>query len=188
MNGQSVDAWCSTYWNTTKGTRVVTISTCLSSVSASACAAAPSLQTILTIGDFNLTTGYWSCLPVLANALVATSLTTCGKTLTVNSWVFNAQPPTVVTVGTGGTATCGSGSKPVEISGSGFANVTSVYFLWVGGARTNQVFTVTSPLTVKSSGTIIDTCTPVAGSGLGPTNVVVTTPSGVAFGTTNYSY
>ena len=150
------------------------------------CAASPLLQTVVRIGDFIPSSGINECVPSTSPAAVA--VTGCGTNLVVNSWVFNPLPPTVSNVAIAGTATCTLPSTPVEITGTGFNNVTSVYFVLVGGALSNRVFPVVSGLTVKSSGTIIDTCTPASGSGAGPTNVVVVTPSGSAFGSTNYSF
>lgn len=92
-NPQSVSSWCSTQWTISTGTRVVTISTCLASVTlGSACAASPLLRTIVTIGDVDTTTGLKSCAPVKLTAttdLQSRSGTTCGWTLAVNSWTFN---------------------------------------------------------------------------------------------------
>ncbi len=185
--GQTVDAWCSTRWTpSAQTTRVVTISTCLSSVSAATCAANPLLQTVVSIGDIIPSSGINECVPSASPIDVA--LTGCGTKLVLNSWVFTPQPPTVSNVASAGTATCTSPSRSVEITGTGFNNVSSVYFVLVGGAPSNRVFPVTAALTVKSSGTIIDTCTPASGSGAGPTHVVVVTPSGSAFGSTNYSF
>src|SRR5579863_5286718 len=56
-NGHVVDAWCSTTWTHDAGTppnslvRTVTIDSCLSSKSASVCAANPLLQAVVQIGD-----------------------------------------------------------------------------------------------------------------------------------------
>jgi hypothetical protein len=80
VNAQIVDAWCSTVWTpTSAATRVVTISTCLSSVSVTACAAHPALQAVVTFGDYP--PGYSA--PNSGQCQVY-----CGTSMTVNSWVW----------------------------------------------------------------------------------------------------
>lgn len=181
LNGQSVDAWCSTSWTTgSTESRVDTISVCLSTVSAANCAQTPLLQVIATFGDFEKTTGISSCSP--QSTAMSSTTTTCGTTMTINSWAFGQAPPTVNAV-VDGTVSCASG-KPIQIQGSGFTGASAVTFVLTTGMSTNQVFTASSFTTLSDS--VINACTPSVGSGAA--YVVVSTPAGSsAFGPT-YSY
>jgi hypothetical protein len=82
IDGYSMNVWCSTVWQPTSGdTRVVTFSTCLSSVSAAACAANPYLQVVVTYDDY----------PPGGAAAVAgpcTDWNWCGQGMTVDSWIW----------------------------------------------------------------------------------------------------
>lgn len=81
INGYTMSAWCSTVFNpTSTATRVVTFSVCLSTASASACAASPLLQAVVTFDDYPATGG-------VVNSGACT--TTCGETMTINSWLWN---------------------------------------------------------------------------------------------------
>jgi len=181
LNGQSVDAWCSTSWTTgSLESRVVTIAICLSTVSAANCAVTPLLQVIASFGDFEKTTGISSCSPVATP--VDSKTTTCGTTMTIASWAFSPVPPVVSGV-VDSSFSCSAG-KPVQIQGSGFNGTSSVTFILTTGANTNQVYPASSFVT--ASDVAINACTPSAGSG--KAYVVVTTSAGSsAFGTT-YSF
>jgi hypothetical protein len=82
IDGYSMNTWCSTVWNPTSGqTRVVTFSTCLSSLTAVNCAASPYLQAVVTYDDY----------PPGGAAAVAgpcTDWNWCGQGMTVNSWIW----------------------------------------------------------------------------------------------------
>lgn len=82
IDGYSMNVWCSTVWNPTSGdTRVVTFSTCQSTVSATACAASPYLQVVVTYDDY----------PPGGAAAVAgpcTDWNWCGQGMTVDSWIW----------------------------------------------------------------------------------------------------
>lgn len=171
LNGESVDAWCTTRWHSgAAASRVVTISVCRSDVGASECAVTPLLQAIVTFGDYNATTGIAACEPVTTT--VSSSTTTCGTTMKIVSWVFAATPPVVTSV-TAGAQSCGT-TKPVVVQGTGFSDATAVSFVMTSGAASNQVYAASS-FTVDSS-TQIEACTPNVGSG--SAYVVVTTASG----------
>ena len=76
----SVDmsAWCSTVWTpSSASTRVVTISTCLSSESAATCAANPYLQAIVVFDDYP---------PGLSAPNPNACVVYCGTGMTVSSW------------------------------------------------------------------------------------------------------
>ena len=82
IDGYSMNVWCSTVWNPTSAdTRVVTFSTCASTVTATQCAAAPYLQVVVTYDDY----------PPGGAAAVAgpcTDWNWCGQGMTVDSWVW----------------------------------------------------------------------------------------------------
>ncbi len=82
IDGYSMNVWCSTVWQPTSGdTRVVTFSTCQSTVSAAACAASPYLQVVVTYDDY----------PPGGAAAVAgpcTDWNWCGQGMTVDSWIW----------------------------------------------------------------------------------------------------
>ncbi len=181
LNAQSVDAWCATQWTTgATQSRTVTISVCLSTLSAGACAAAPLLQVIATFGDFEKTTGIASCSPV--TTAVSSATTTCGTTMVVNSWAFGATPPAVTSV-IDVSGSCGAG-KAIQITGSQLTGATAVSFVLTTGLATNQVYSASSFSVV--SDTTIHACTPSVGSG--SAYVVVTSPAGSsAYGPT-YAY
>lgn len=157
LNGQSVDTWCTTSWTLGTDTgRVVTISTCLSSISAANCSQSPLLQAIVTFGDFEKNYGSATC-----NPLPTPIPTHCGTTMTINTWAFGVTPPTVTSL-TAGTASCSSGS-PVNIRGTNLTRTSSVNFLnssppwWP-----NETVIAALSYTVVSS-TLITACTPSPG-------------------------
>ena len=175
LNGQSVDAWCSTSWTIgISESRVVTISICLSSVSATSCASTPLLGVIATFHDFEKSTGISTCSPK--------STTNCGTTMTIDSWVFSPVRP-VVTGVVDSSFTCGSG-KPVQIQGSNFTGATSVSFISTSGVSSDLVYPASSFVTV--SDTSIHACTPSVGSGTA--YVVVTTSAGSSAFSATYSF
>ncbi len=185
--GQTVAAWCSTRFTPgAQVTRVVTISTCLSSVVAQACVLAPRLQSIVSFSDYLPNKGTFGCTGFLNP--VSISITGCGTTMNILSWAFEVHPPTVGPFdNANSTALCIPTSQKIRITGTGFvAGHTVVYFLRIGGALTNQAYVVSPPVTVLGGGTIIDACAPAAVSvtanGTGNSNVVVVTSSGSAFG------
>jgi hypothetical protein len=82
IDGYSMNVWCSTVWSPTSGsTRVVTFSTCQSTVSAAACATSPYLQAVVTYDDY----------PPGGAAAVdgpCTDWNWCGQGMTVDSWIW----------------------------------------------------------------------------------------------------
>jgi hypothetical protein len=172
FNGETVAAWCSTLWLANLGEpsiRLVTISTCLSSTTAAKCAALPLAQTIITVGDFDLSSGSVSCTP-LANA-ASNSGRTCGSTLTIDTWSFGAQPPIVSGASTV-SGSCSSGT-PLSISGQGFTQATGVYFL-LASSLSGDTAIPASSYTINGD-SAISACSP---SGTQTAYAVVVTPSG----------
>ena len=82
IDGNSMNVWCSTVWNPTSGeTRVVTLSTCQSTVTAAGCAANPYLQVVVTYDDY----------PPGGAAAVSgpcTDWNWCGQGMTIDSWAW----------------------------------------------------------------------------------------------------
>jgi len=73
-----MSVWCSTKWNpSSASTRVVTISTCLSSQSAATCSANPYLQAIVVFDDYP---------PGLSAPNPNACVVYCGTGMTVSSW------------------------------------------------------------------------------------------------------
>ena len=154
LNGQSVDSWCTTSWTigTDQG-RVVTISTCLSSVTAANCAQSPLLQAVVAFGDFQKGYGFTAC------GMTPPSWVTCGTTMTINTWAFGVTPPTVTSL-TDGSLGCTVGS-PVNIRGTNFTGTTSVNFLPSSTLASDSVIAASSFTVVSSA--LITACTPTPG-------------------------
>jgi hypothetical protein len=82
IDGYSINVWCSTVWNPTSGdTRVVTFFACLSTVTATQCAASPYLKAVVTYDDYP---------PGGASAVSGpcTDWNWCGQGMTVDSWIW----------------------------------------------------------------------------------------------------
>lgn len=82
IDGYAMTAWCSTLWDpTSAATRIVTISVCQGTVSATSCANSPYLQAVVTYDDY----------PPGGAAPVQGPCTDwgwCGEGLTVDSWTW----------------------------------------------------------------------------------------------------
>lgn len=180
LNGQSVDSWCTTSW--TVGTdqgRVVTISTCLSSVSATNCAQSPLLQAIVSLGDFQRGYGFATC------GLDPRSWVTCGTTMTINTWAFGVSPPAVTSLTTG-SISCPVGS-PVNIRGTNLTGTSSVNFLFLtppATISTDEAISASSYTVISS--TLITACTPTPGGE--NAYVEVMTPNGPSALGPTFSY
>jgi len=83
IDGYTMSSWCSTAWNPTSAqTRVVTISTCKSTVSAAACSANPLLSVVVTYDDYPP----GGAAPISGSCLL---WSWCGEGQTINSWVWS---------------------------------------------------------------------------------------------------
>lgn len=170
----AVDSWCMTRWypdhfasTTGDSLRVVTISTCPATVSATNCASQPLLQAIVSLDD-----GSGACYPI-DNALSTPN--TCGQGLTISHWQFNPTPP-VVTSATTGTFACPSGT-PVLITGTALSIPTHVDFvLPITAGTASPVMAPASSFTPVSD-TTIEACTPTTPSS-SSFDIVVSTPMG----------
>ena len=182
INNQNMYAYCSTHWNpsSVSATRKVTVYVCPSSLSATSCAATPYLQVIATFDDFPVSGGNSTCV-----ADVPTEWTSCGTYMTINSWVYATNPPTLTSfVQTGASPSCGS-TNSFSVYGTGFVSgTTNVYFVsrvqtiqnGIVVSTTLQVLKGTGIVVTNSSGTVATGCLP---AGLtGSQSISVSTPVG----------
>jgi hypothetical protein len=125
----NMSVWCSTAWTpTSSDTRVVTFSTCLSSLSAAACAANPYLQAVVTFDDYP---------PGVSSPTTGQCVAYCGTDVTINSWNWTPSIPSVTgfssTSPTSGPIT---GGTSVTLVGNGFvAGATTVEFVEESGGQ-----------------------------------------------------
>jgi large repetitive protein len=170
-DGVDIAVWCSTAWfPTTATTRVVTISACQATTSNSACAENPILQSVVTFDDYPVGVGE----PSYGQCVVY-----CGAGLTVNSWLLYPTVPAV----TGISPTSGSvtGGGTITITGSGFAEHSTVNFIEEsGGTPTTDNVAISVPSTsVNSSGTQAQATVPCVVEG-STYFVTVSTPTGTS--------
>ncbi len=174
IDGQSMDVWCSTAWNpTSSNTRIVTFSTCLSSVaSAAACAAQPLLQAVVTFDDYPA--------GIVSSPTSAQCVVYCGTGMTVNSWTWSPTLPTVTGINT----TTGpiTGGTSVTITGTGFVSgATSVNFVEgsVTGLTPSSTNVVLHAIPSSVTSTAVSVTTPSVTAGT-TYFVTVTSPSGTS--------
>jgi hypothetical protein len=94
IDNLNVAVWCSTVWTpTSAATRVVTFSACpvTSSETAASCAAAPTLQAVVTFGDYP--PGYSA--PYGGECQVY-----CGTSMTINDWIWSGATVSTTTTTT----------------------------------------------------------------------------------------
>ncbi|MBW4077377.1 MAG: hypothetical protein HIU84_02445 [Acidobacteria bacterium] len=172
LNAQSMSAWCTTRWQPlSTSTRIVTITTCPSSLSASACARAPLLLSVVTFDD------YGSSSSTIGTAQCSVA---CGTAMRIDGWVFDATPPTVTAVTAAGPLCT---TTPMNITGTGFVSgATSVHV--IVDPQSNLVLAATNVNVL--SATSLSACSP---SGTGSGDVTVTTPIGTSLATsTAFNY
>lgn len=173
LNNFTVATWCSAQWNPlSAATRIVTVSTCVSSVSMTAalCAANPLLRAQATFDDYPTPIGSTNC----ARGSVASSTSTCGTGMTINDWAFRVVLPTVSAVVHTVSASCAT--QPVLVTGTGLTNATSVLFTITSGIAGNQVFAASKIVSVTDTSVVA--CAPTTGSGTA--YVTVVTPVGAS--------
>lgn len=178
IDGQTMAVWCSTVWNPASAdTRVVTLSTCLSSVSNVTCAADPYLQAVVTFDDYP--SGGAATSPTTAECVVY-----CGTGMTVDSWALSPTVPTVA-VSSPLSHTTGpiSGGTSVTISGTGFVNgATTINYVEESGGTPvgdNYITTVPASQVTWNSSTSVAAPTPAVTEGT-TYYVTVTTPGGTS--------
>jgi hypothetical protein len=131
--GNQVALWCSTVWNSSAATRVVTVSACLTSAvptpasgssltsiqaAAAQCAATPGLQTVVTFEDYSASNP-----TVNPGVCLSPPNGSCGTGVTINSATSGLTNPTVTALSsTQGPVT---GGTTLTLSGSGFMGGTS---------------------------------------------------------------
>ncbi len=166
LNGQQVAVWCTTRWNPlSESTRVVTFYACQNSRSASNCQASPVLEAAVTFDD------YTSPRRAVSNAECTS---TCGVAMSIDSWVFDAVPPTVSSISPVSGPV--SGGTIITITGTGFVIGATVDF--VGTNLSGNVVLPASAVSVSSSTTLGATVPPLA---VGESYyVTVTTPTGTS--------
>ncbi len=166
LNGQTVSVWCSTRWNPLSAkTRVVTFVACPSSTSVLACAVNPLLEGVVTFDDYPSPRGAVS---------TAQCTSTCGVGMTINSWVFDAVPPTVQSISP--TSGAVAGGSTITVTGTGFINGASVNF--VDTKLGSNVVLAAANVSVLSS-TTLTAVAPALASGASY-YVTVSTPIGTS--------
>ena len=91
FQGQQFNVWCSMVWQPfSSSTRTITYSACPSTVTSTACAAAPTLQAIVTFDDYPPGLGTPDANPVQCKLTHY-----CGQSLTQNSWLWKPTVPSV---------------------------------------------------------------------------------------------
>ncbi len=181
LNNQPMNAWCSTRWSPSSvtTTRRVTIYVCPITFSNSACATTPFLQVIVSFDDYPAAGGSLGC-----NYDNPNEWTTCGTYMTINSWVYATNPPTITQFVPGTAAGC-SGTNSFTIDGTGYVSgSTTVYFVSRITSTNNGVTSTTlqvlkvsgSGITTNSIGTVLSGCLPTGLSGTA--NIIVSTPVG----------
>lgn len=125
-------AYCSTRWQPfSTVTRLLTVSVCPSGIAALDCATSPFLQVRVSFDDYPGSNSNASCLPGYP---LATTLSTCGSQMKLDSWAFGVSPPQV------SSAVASSCSQPVTITGTGFTSASTVSFVSQSGYPQNQIY------------------------------------------------
>lgn len=193
---ETVAAFCSTTWNpSSSSTRVVTVSACIESVSAlndpaqltnlaTACAANPGLQTVVTFDDYsssNPTANPGFCLTPPNG--------TCGYGMTMNSSSSNTTNPTVTALSSTQGPLTGGGT--LTVTGTGFVSNATATNTTVNFVSTNAAANIVLPGTGVNvtSPTSLTVAIPPA-TVLGGYYVVVSTPNGssAAVNASQYTY
>jgi hypothetical protein len=174
-NYPAVAVWCSTLWTpTSAASRVVTIDACLLTikgvaVTATACAAAPALQAVVTFDDYP---------PGLSAPTSVECDVYCGTGLTIDSWVLSPSIPTVSKIkATSGPVT---GGTTITITGTGFVTGSQASFIEEsGGVPSNDNVVLAGTNETVNSPTSMTVVTPSMTSGK-KYFVTVQTPTGTS--------
>lgn len=164
-------AWCSTAWSPTSAlTRTVTISTCLSGVSAPSCALNPLLQAVVTFDDYP---------PGISGPTSAHCVVYCGTSLTITSWLWSPTVPAVTGISNSSGQITGS-TVPTTITGSGFVpGQSTVNFVEESNGSPSSDNTVISVTPATTTTTTITADPPAVTEG-STYFVTVTTPTGTS--------
>ena len=209
INNSSLTAYCSTAWpyDGSNSRRQVTISICPTpaatptSADATKCATAPYLQVVATFDDRPASGSFPNCNnePTYQSSYPTTQWSSCGTFMTINSWVFGTNPPTVAANGfsLGGiTSTCTS-TDSFTLGGTGFiagligtsppTPATKVYFVSNKTVNGSLIMDTTEATSVTvASGSLLAGCVP--NNSPNTANVVVVTPVGESFQVLTVSY
>ncbi len=136
LNNHTFNVWCSTMWNPNgsdslwpafgadkpgSDTRMVTIVTCLSSVSsAAACASSPLLQATVSFDDYP--SGFGTPVYLPCDDVNAASVLTCGSGTIVDSWTFYPVVPVVTSISG---AVSASTTSTLTVTGSNLGGLTT---------------------------------------------------------------
>ena len=170
VDGVGVEVWCSTVWTPASAdTRVVTFSTCLAGVSASACALNPVLQSVVAFDDYP---------PGVSTPNNGVCAVYCGTGLTIESWLWSPDAPSVSSINP--TSGAVIGSTTITLTGTGFVNGTTVNFVEETGSTPSSANVILEATNVVVAGpTSLSAAVPTVISGASYF-VTVTTPSGTS--------
>jgi hypothetical protein len=178
VDGVAVEVWCSTVWNPSSAdTRVVTFSTCLNGVSATACAAKPKLQAVVAFDDYP---------PGVSTPNSGVCAVYCGTGLTIESWLWSPTTPTVASINP--TSGAVVSSTTITLTGTGFVTGSTVNFVEETGSTPSSANVILEATNVVvNSPTSISAQVPAVTSGASYF-VTVTTPSGTSAYGPIYTY
>lgn len=170
VNGIGVEVWCSTVWSpSSANTRVVTFSACLSGVSATTCAINPKLEAVVAFDDYP---------PGVSTPNSGVCATYCGSGLTIESWLWAPQLPTITSINPPFGAV--TGNTTISITGTGFVNGSTVNFVQETGATPSSANVILQATGVTVSGsTTMSVVVPTVTSGASYF-ITVTTPAGTS--------
>jgi hypothetical protein len=170
VDGVSIEVWCSTVWAPSSAdTRVLTFSACLSGVSASTCVVKPTLAAVVAFDDYP---------PGVSTPNSGVCAVYCGTGLTVESWLWAPQVPTVASINP--TSGAVIGNTTITLTGSGFVNGTTVNLVEESGGTPSSANVILEATGVVVEGpTTISAVVPLVTSGASYF-VTVTTPAGTS--------
>jgi hypothetical protein len=170
VDGVGVEVWCSTVWTpSSANTRVVTFSTCLSGVSASTCAVNPKLEAVVAFDDYP---------PGVSSPNSGVCAVYCGTGLTIESWLWAPQLPTLSSINPPTGAVIGN--TTITLTGTGFVTGTTVDFVQETGSTPSSANVILQSSSVTVSGpTSLTAVVPTVTSGASYF-VTVTTPAGTS--------
>jgi hypothetical protein len=173
IDNETVRVWCSTTEDfASSQTRVVTFSACLSTITATTCAADPQLQAVVAFDDYP---------PGQSPTLSTTCTSTCGEGMQLDNWTFSQVVPTLASA----SPTSGpiAGGTTLTLTGTGFvAGETTVNFVQESGgvpSSLNVVVPASSTNTTVTSSTSLTVVTPAVSTAT-TYFVTVTTQNGTS--------
>jgi hypothetical protein len=171
VDSNTMSVWCSTQWNATSAvTRTVTFSTCLSSITSTACALNPFLQAVVEFDDY----------PAGVNSPnSAHCVSYCGTGDTITSWLWSPTVPTITALSVSSAQITGS-SSPTTITGTGFVvGASTVNFVEESNGTPNSDNYIVSATPITTTTTSITVDPPAVTEGT-KFYVTVSTPTGTS--------